>query len=60
MASSTETARRRPHYAFVLIGDCKVDASELRRADNVHLLTKIETKEATFVPEASYVPEGTF
>jgi hypothetical protein len=28
--------------------------------DNVHLLTKIETMEGTFVPEASYVPEGTF
>ena len=29
-------------------------------AESAHLLTKIETKEATFVPGASYVPEGTF
>ncbi|UCD52232.1 MAG: hypothetical protein JSW27_06250 [Phycisphaerales bacterium] len=28
--------------------------------ENVHLLRKIETTEGTFVPEASYVPEGTF
>jgi len=28
--------------------------------DNLHLITKIEMKEGTFVPEASYVPEGTF
>ena len=29
-------------------------------ADSVHLLKKIETKEGTFVPEASYIPPGTF
>lgn len=28
--------------------------------DNVHLVRRIETMEGTFVPEASYVPEGTF
>ena len=28
--------------------------------DNVHLVRRIETTEGTFVPEASYVPEGTF
>jgi hypothetical protein len=29
-------------------------------ADYAHVVTRIETKEATFVPEASYVPKGTF
>jgi glycosyltransferase involved in cell wall biosynthesis len=33
-----EVARRRPLYSFVLIGDCKVDVSELARLDNVFLL----------------------
>ena len=28
--------------------------------ENAHLLKKIETQEGTFVPEASYIPEGTF
>jgi len=28
--------------------------------ENAHLLTRIETMEGTFVPEVSYVPEGTF
>ncbi len=38
VALLAEAARRRPHYAFVLIGDCKVDVSQLRRTDNVYLL----------------------
>ena len=29
-------------------------------ADYADVLKKIETMEGTFVPEASYVPEGTF
>jgi len=29
-------------------------------SDNIHLLRKIETEEGTFIPEASYVPAGTF
>lgn len=33
-----EVARLRPNYAFVLIGECKVDVTELERRDNVHLL----------------------
>ncbi|MGB2988052.1 MAG: glycosyltransferase [Phycisphaerae bacterium] len=33
-----EVARRRPSYSFVLIGDCKVNVSELKRLDNVFLL----------------------
>jgi len=50
--------------AFVNLGK-KMEANpdkeiEKLLADNAHLLTKIETKEATFVPGASYVPEGTF
>jgi hypothetical protein len=28
--------------------------------DYVHVISKIEVREGTFVPEASYVPEGTF
>ena len=31
-------ARLRPQYSFVLIGDCQVDVSALRRIPNVHLL----------------------
>jgi len=38
IALIAEVARRRPQYAFVLIGDCKVDVSPLRSLDNVHLL----------------------
>jgi glycosyltransferase involved in cell wall biosynthesis len=33
-----EVARRRPGYAFVLIGDAKVDTRPLRGLPNVHLL----------------------
>jgi len=33
-----EVARRRPLYSFVLIGDCKVDVSQLAGLDNVFLL----------------------
>jgi glycosyltransferase involved in cell wall biosynthesis len=33
-----EVARLRPFYSFVLIGDVKVDVSELARLDNVFLL----------------------
>lgn len=33
-----EVARLRPWYSFVLIGEAKVDVSELRGLDNVHLL----------------------
>lgn len=33
-----EVARLRPLYSFVLIGDCKVDVSELESLDNVFLL----------------------
>ena len=33
-----EVASRRPHYSFVVIGDCKVDVSMLHRLPNVHLL----------------------
>jgi hypothetical protein len=29
-------------------------------AESIHVLREIEMKEGTFVPEASYVPEGTF
>ena len=31
-------ARLRPHYSFVLIGECKTDVSDLRRLPNVYLL----------------------
>jgi len=33
-----QVARLRPHYSFVVIGDCRVDVSELARLDNVYLL----------------------
>ena len=33
-----ETARLRPEYSFVVLGDCKVDVSELAALPNVHLL----------------------
>lgn len=33
-----EVARLRPDYSFVLIGDCKVDVSELQQIDNVFLI----------------------
>ncbi|MCH7592502.1 MAG: glycosyltransferase [Planctomycetes bacterium] len=33
-----ETARLRPQYSFVLLGDCKVDMSELAALPNVYLL----------------------
>lgn len=33
-----DVARRRPFYSFVLIGDCKVDVSELEGLNNVFLL----------------------
>ncbi len=33
-----QTARLRPQYSFVLLGDCKVDVSELAALPNVHLL----------------------
>ena len=33
-----ETARLRPNYSFVLLGDCKVDVSELAALPNVYLL----------------------
>lgn len=33
-----EVARLRPNYTFVLIGDCKVDVSRLRKRPNVHFL----------------------
>ncbi len=33
-----EVARLRPSYSFVLIGECKVDVSELRTLPNVYLL----------------------
>jgi glycosyltransferase involved in cell wall biosynthesis len=33
-----EVARLRPSYSFVLIGDCKAEASELKRRDNVFML----------------------
>lgn len=33
-----EVARLRPQYAFVLIGECKCDVSDLRQCDNVMLL----------------------
>ncbi len=33
-----EAAKLRPHYSFVLIGECHSDVSELRRLPNVHLL----------------------
>jgi len=33
-----QVARLRPHYSFVLIGDCRIDVSELARLDNVYLL----------------------
>ncbi len=31
-------ARLRPQYSFVLIGDCRIDVSELASLENVHLL----------------------
>jgi hypothetical protein len=34
----SRVAAMRPGYSFVLIGDCKVDVSNLRRLPNVHLL----------------------
>jgi len=37
-----ETARRRPHYSFVLIGDPRVDLSILRTCPNVYLLGRKE------------------
>jgi hypothetical protein len=36
------------------------DDLEKLASDVVHVITKTEIKEGTFVPEASYVPEGTF
>lgn len=33
-----EVARLRPDYTFVMIGDCKVDVSHLRKLPNVHFL----------------------
>lgn len=33
-----KTARLRPEYSFVVLGDCKVDVSELAAIPNVHLL----------------------
>ena len=33
-----EVAKLRPHYSFVLIGDCQVDVSNLKRLPNVFLL----------------------
>lgn len=33
-----EVARLRPDYSFVLIGDCVVDVTQLRRLPNVHLI----------------------
>lgn len=33
-----EVARRRPQYSFVVIGECKVDVSELRALPNVYVL----------------------
>lgn len=33
-----EVARLRPNYTFIMIGDCKVDVSRLRKLPNVHFL----------------------
>ncbi|MEK6675356.1 MAG: glycosyltransferase [Planctomycetota bacterium] len=38
VALLAELARQRPQYSFVLIGESKVDVSELRCLSNVHLL----------------------
>lgn len=37
-----ETARRRPHYAFVLIGDSRVDLGALQACHNVYVLGRKE------------------
>jgi len=59
-----EIAQAKDKAAFVEL-DQKIQANadpalEKLFAEGAAVLTKIETREGTFVPEASYVPEGTF